>query len=67
MKIDDSEDPNIKKIVENIYKKKNNFHKMQAKLPIEEKIKILVKLQKIAFDTGRLIDSNKKVWNIWKT
>ena len=64
MKIDDSEDPNIKKIVENIYKKKNNFHKMQAKLPIEEKIKILVKLQKIAFDTGRLIDSNKKVWNI---
>ncbi|HOK09949.1 MAG TPA: hypothetical protein PLT82_01240 [Candidatus Hydrogenedens sp.] len=31
-----------------IFKEKERYHKEQAKLPFEEKIKILVKLQKIA-------------------
>jgi len=31
-----------------LFEKKEQFHKEQAKLPFEEKIKILVKMQKIA-------------------
>ena len=31
-----------------LFEKKEKFHKEQAKLPFEEKIKILVQLQKIA-------------------
>lgn len=31
-----------------LFKKKQTFHKEQSKLPFEEKIKILVRLQKIA-------------------
>jgi len=31
-----------------LFKKKEDFHREQAKLPFEEKIKILVNLQKIA-------------------
>ena len=37
-----------KDMVKNIFEKKKSFHSQQARLPIEEKIKILVKLQKIA-------------------
>jgi hypothetical protein len=35
-------------IVKRIFKNKAEFHRQQARLPIEEKIKILVELQKIA-------------------
>ena len=35
-------------IVKRIFKNKTEFHRQQARLPIEEKIKILVELQKIA-------------------
>lgn len=37
-----------KEVVKRIFKYKNEFHRKQAILPIEEKIKILVQLQKIA-------------------
>lgn len=43
-----------------IYKKKIEFHKKMAKLPFEEKIKILVKLQEIASK----IRKNKIIWKI---
>ncbi len=35
-------------IVTQIFNNKENFHRQQARLPIEEKIKILVELQKIS-------------------
>lgn len=46
-----------------LFKKKEDFHKEQAKLPFEEKIKILVNLQKIANSIKR---SKKKQEMIWK-
>ncbi|MBT9175422.1 MAG: hypothetical protein DDT22_01098 [candidate division WS2 bacterium] len=41
---------------------KEKFHKKQAKLPIKEKIEILVKLQRIACSIKG--DSDKRI--IWK-
>ena len=35
------------KDIRDLFKKKNLYHKKLAKLPFEEKIKIVVKLQKI--------------------
>ena len=37
-----------KDLVQNIFKKKEEFHRAQARLPIEEKVKILVELQKMS-------------------
>jgi hypothetical protein len=45
---------------EEIFEGKERFHKEQAKLPFEEKIKILVELQKIA----RSIKGKGIVWEI---
>ncbi len=60
-------DENKVKGIERIFEAKERFHKDRAKLPIEEKIKILVQLQRIAND----IPSKKKnkrtfhpVWDI---
>jgi hypothetical protein len=44
-----------------MFEDKANFHKHQAKLSFEEKIRILVKLQKIA---NRIRKGNKIVWEI---
>ena len=44
-----------------LYEAKSYFHKEQAHLPFEEKIKILVKLQEIA---GRIKGTDKIIWNI---
>ncbi|MGB3478798.1 MAG: hypothetical protein WBB67_06530 [bacterium] len=38
----------ISKIREKIFSCKTNFHKDQARLPFAEKIKVLMKLQKLA-------------------
>lgn len=35
-----------KDLAENIFKSKENFHKSMAKLPIEEKVKMVIELQK---------------------
>jgi hypothetical protein len=37
-----------KKLVKSIFRQKEKFHHAQASLPIEEKIKILIELQKIS-------------------
>lgn len=37
-----------KDIVRNIFKQKEEYHLAQARLPIEEKMRILVELQKMA-------------------
>ena len=49
-----------------IFKAKKRFHKEQAKLPIEEKIKILVELQKIVLKTKKQDskDESRRVWEI---
>lgn len=46
---------------EDLFKKKEKFRKEQAKLPFEEKIKILVSLQKLAYSWG-----GKKDVIVWK-
>jgi hypothetical protein len=54
----------INKEVQKIFESKKEFHKSRAKLPIEEKIKILIELQKIGkiANPGRTKD--KRVWKI---
>lgn len=48
-----------------LFEKKEEFHKEQANLPFEEKIKILVKLQKIANNAKAITGGKKcKVWEI---
>jgi len=42
-------------IVQRIFDCKEFFHREQARLPIEEKIKILIKLQEIVLKTRRVI------------
>jgi len=55
-----------KKIItrEYLFMKKNEFHNNQAKLPFEEKIKILVELQKIATSFPHSRHKKSLVWNI---
>jgi hypothetical protein len=52
--------------IQKIFKAKEQFHKDRAKLPIEEKIKILVELQKLAIDipTASRVSKFKMVWRI---
>jgi len=49
-----------------IFRVKEQFHKDRARLPIEEKIKMLVKLQKLAIDIPTAYPENrfKMVWEI---
>lgn len=49
--------------IENLFKEKELFHKELAKLSFEEKIKILVRLQKIA---QAIQPSSKKKQMVWK-
>ena len=39
---------------QDLFKKKEEFHREQANLPFEEKIKILVQLQKIASNIEKI-------------
>ena len=52
--------------VQKIFKAKEQFHKDRAKLPIEEKIKILVELQKLAIEipTASKESRFRMVWKI---
>ena len=47
--------------LKDLFKKKDLYHRKLAELPFEEKIKIVVKLQKIA---NRLKPSEKRI--LWK-
>jgi len=44
-----------------LFKDKANFHREQARLPFEEKIRILIKLQEIA---NRVKGSDRIIWEI---
>lgn len=50
--------------IENIFKTKELFHKKQAKITFEEKIRILTRLQKIANDISALKGHKKRM--VWK-
>ncbi len=51
---------------EKIFRFKKRFHKSQARLPIEEKIRMVVELQKIIFEIkkGNPFLRNKVIWKI---
>ena len=55
-----------KEIVRNIFQQKEKYHLAQARLPIEEKVRILVELQKMALTIrpkqGK--DDHRVVWQI---
>ncbi|MEO8210668.1 MAG: hypothetical protein ABI840_08895 [bacterium] len=53
-----------KKVIENIFEAKKEFHKEKSKLPIEEKIKILLKLQEISIKANPDKMRGKRVWDI---
>jgi hypothetical protein len=55
-----------KDIVLDIFRKKHAYHCAQAKLPIEEKIKILIELQKMALTIRPKQNENDRrmVWQI---
>ncbi|MCL5276204.1 MAG: hypothetical protein M1517_00225 [Deltaproteobacteria bacterium] len=50
--------------IENIFKAKELFHKKQAKITFEKKLKILTRLQKIANEIGRYNGHKKRM--VWK-
>jgi len=52
--------------IHKLFKAKEQFHRERARLPIEEKIKILVELQKMAIDIPTTSNKNrfKRVWEI---
>lgn len=49
-----------------LFEKKEEFHREQAKLPFEEKIKILVQLQKIANSIQISSKKKQRIWEISK-
>jgi len=51
------------KIAERIFKAKEVYHKERAKLPIDEKVKILIELQKIGIAANPKM-KDKRVWKI---
>ncbi len=55
-----------KNVVEKIFQNKKDFHSYQAQLPIEEKIKNLISLQKIAITIirQRNPDDPRRPWDI---
>ena len=52
-----------KKEIEDLFRAKDSFHKELAKIPFDEKIRILIHLQKIA---NSMPTSSKKKRRIWK-
>ena len=55
----------LRRKMEDIFREKRLFHKERARLPFEEKIKILVQLQQLANDIPRNSKS-KELRRVWK-
>ena len=53
-------------IVDRVFEGKKEYHRNAAKLPIEEKVRILVELQKIAvaIKNKNTVKENRLVWQI---
>lgn len=58
--------PDRTELVTRIFEKKARFHRQQAHLPIEEKIRILIELQKIALalHPNQGSDDTRRVWQL---
>lgn len=54
----------FKELAEKIFKSKKEFHNRKASLPVEEKIKVLIELQKIAIEANPDKSNGKRVWKI---
>lgn len=55
---------NINKELQKIFDSKVEFHRDQARLPIEKKLKILIELQKIGKIANPEKTKGKMVWKI---
>lgn len=55
---------NVKNIVDKIWKSKEEYHQSLAKLPIEEKIKLAVEIQKWIVEANP--KSDKRIKYVWK-
>lgn len=55
-----------REIVSDIFRRKKEFHRRQARLPVEEKIKILIELQKIALTIRprKGVEDRRAVWKL---
>jgi hypothetical protein len=55
-----------KNIVQDIFRKKEEYHRAQARLPIEDKVKILIELQKMSLTIRPKQNETDKrlVWQI---
>lgn len=55
-----------KQLVFDIFRKKEAYHRSQARLPIEEKVRILVELQKMALTVRpkQGSDDKRMVWQL---
>jgi hypothetical protein len=58
--------PSHAEVVKRIFENKGRFHRQQARLPIEEKIRILIELQKISLTLrpNRGPDDPRVVWQV---
>jgi len=54
----------FKELAEKIIESKKEFHKRKAGLPVEDKIKILIELQKIVIEANPDKSNGKRVWKI---
>lgn len=54
----------FKELAEKIFESKKEFHKRKASLPVEDKIKYLIEMQKIAIETNPEKSKGKRVWKI---
>jgi hypothetical protein len=55
-----------KELIADIFKKKDEFHRKQSRLPIQEKIRILIELQKISLTIKPKCgpDDKRMVWQL---
>ena len=57
-----------KNYIENIAESKKRFHKKRASMPFEEKVKIIIELQKINAEMRKGINSGRKnsIYKVWQ-
>lgn len=55
------------KDIKDLFEAKESFHRELAKMPFEEKIRILVRLQKIATNIQKASPKKGKERKVWET
>jgi len=59
-------DEDTKKIMKTIFASKEKFHKERRKLPFEEKIRIVVQLQKLANEITKQKKHKRTSFPVWE-